>query len=339
MDGYTFLNIVKNEKPSIMRIILSGYSEQKTHLKAIAAGTAKAYFTKPWDNDALKREIDNLFTLYDAIRGQGLLDVINGIGRMPLLPESYREIIDLIEKDSTIEEIVAFITRDPSYAAKLLAIVNSSFFGVKISSVKQAIVYLGLDTVKNIMLSSEVFDVFSVPDAHKYYVNVIWEHSRLTNKIMHRAFFLAHTKRIPEEYASTGLLHDIGRLLMVRYLPLEFSRVAEALKEDPGQSLIEVESKIMGIPHTLLGGYLLDWWNLPGHIVEACLYHHTPLDPAVNNKGVLALCHIADILSWQLLDKNRNKAAIDPRAFDLAGITQEQCSDCLQEISREAETE
>jgi HD-like signal output (HDOD) protein len=337
MDGYSFLQIVREEYPSIVRIILSGYAEKKTLLKAIVDGTAKAYFTKPWDNDALKNEIAGLFTLYDTIRGQGLLDIINGIGRMPLLPESYRKIIDLIEKDSSIVEIEAFIARDPGYAAKLLAIVNSSFFGVKIGSVKQAIVYLGLDTVKNIVLSSEVFDIFSATDAHKSYVDIIWEHSKLTNKMLHRIYFMAHMKRIPEEYASVGLLHDVGRLLMVRYLPAEFSRVLEVLKEDPRQSLVEVELKIIGIPHTHLGGYLLDWWNLPGYLIEACLYHHTPLDPAVNNKMILALCHIADILSWQLIDRNRTVEAIDPGVFDVAGITREQCAACLRELSQDSE--
>lgn len=335
MDGYSFLKTVREECPSIVRIILSGYAEKKTLLKAIVDGTAKAYFTKPWDNDALKNEIAGLFTLYDTIRGQGLLDIINGIGRMPLLPESYQKIIDLIEKDSSIDEIEAFIARDPGYTAKLLAVVNSSFFGVKIGSIKQAIVYLGLDTVKNIVLSSEVFDIFSSVDAHKSYVNIIWEHSKLTNKIFHKIYFTAHMKKIPEEYASVGLLHDVGRLLMVRYLPAEFSRVVEGLKEDPRQSLVDVELKILGIPHTHLGGYLLDWWNLPGYLVEACLYHHTPLDPAVKNNRILALCHIADILSWQLIDKNRNVEAINPGVFDIAGITQEQCAAGLQELSQE----
>jgi HD-like signal output (HDOD) protein/ActR/RegA family two-component response regulator len=339
MDGYSFLKIVREEKPLIIRIILSGYAEKQTLLKAIVDGTAKAYIPKPWNNDALKNEIAKLFAVYDTIRQKGLLDIISKIGRMPLLPESYYKIISLIEQDSNIDVIAEFIARDPSYAVKLLTIVNSSFFGVKIGSVKQAIVYLGLDTVKNIVLSSEVFELFMATDPHKEQVDIIWEHSKLTSKIFHRIYFLAHMKRVPEEYASAGLLHDLGRLLMLRYLPSEYFRVLETVKEDPQQSLLEAESKILGIVHTHLGGYLLDWWNLPSYLIETCLYHHTPLDPAVNTKEIIALCHIADILSWQLLDKNRGLAVIDLRVFDIAGITQEQCTACLKELSQEAGTE
>jgi HD-like signal output (HDOD) protein/ActR/RegA family two-component response regulator len=333
MDGYSFLKIVREENPSIVRIILSGYAEKQTILKAIADGTAKAYLNKPWNNDKLKNEIAQFFAMYDTLRRQGLLDIINGIGKMPVLPQSYNSIITLIEEDANMDAIAAFIARDPGYAAKMLTIVNSSFYGVTIGSVKQAVVYLGLDTVKNIVLSSEVFEIFRTVGVHKEHVDALWEHSKLTSKLFHRLYFGGHMKRIPEEYASAGLLHDIGRLFMLRYLPSEFSRVLDALKKDPKRPLPEVESEVLGIAHTHLGGYLLDWWNLPCYLVEACLYHHTPLDRAVNNKEIIALCHIADTLSWQLLDNSRSIDTIDPKVFEIAGITQEQGAACLQELS------
>lgn len=339
-DGYSFLKTVRQEKPLIVRIILSGYAEKQTILKAIADGTAKAYLTKPWDNDKLKNEIAQFFVMYETLRTQGLLDFINGIGKMPVLPQSYNSIIKLIDEDANMDTIAAFIARDQGFVAKMLTIVNSSFYGVNIGSVKQAVVYMGLDTVKNIVLSSEVFEVFRSADMHNNnnHVDVLWEHSKLTNKIFHKLYFMAHMKRIPEEFASAGLLHDIGRLLMLRYLPSEFSRVLDALKKDPKRQMPEVETEVMGIAHTHLGGYLLDWWNLPSYLVEACLYHHTPLDPAVkNNKEIIALCHIADVLSWQQLDNSRSIDIIDPTVFEIAGITQEKCIACLQEISQKTE--
>jgi HD-like signal output (HDOD) protein/ActR/RegA family two-component response regulator len=333
MDGYSFLKAVKEKNPSIVRIILSGYAEKQTVLKAIVDGTAKAYLTKPWNNDNLRTEIAHFFEISDTLSKRGLSELINRIGKMPVLPESYQNVIKLIEEDTEIDKIATFIAQEPGYAVKLLAIANSSFYGVKVGSVKQAIIYLGLDTVKNIILSSEIFEVFRSAGIYKEHLDAVWEHSKLTSKILHMLYFQVHMKRMPEDYSSAGLLHDIGRLLILRYLPSEFSRILNVLKENPKRSLIEAESEVMGAGHTHLGGYLLEWWNLPNCLVETCLYHHTPQNQAVNNKEIMALCHMADILSRRLLDKDIYAEEIDPEVFKIAGITEEQSAAAIREIS------
>lgn len=332
INGYEFLTLVRKKYPSAIRVILSGYAEKRSIFKAVADGTAKAYMTKPWDNRKLLDQTAYLFTMYDQLNRKGIMDAINQIGSMPVLPSIYNKLLELIQKDSDIEDIAAFIAQDPGLVARILNIVNSSFYGVRIGSIKQAVIYIGLDSLKNIILSSEVFRSFKEKVLSNTFIDLIWNHSNVTNKILHDLYFRIHSKKIPEEFASVGLLHDIGRLLMLRYFPTHLERINQLWQGNQEKTLIEIEQEILGATHTRLGAYLLNWWNLPSYLVEGCLFHHEPLEDDIHDREIIALLHIADIYSWKKLNRSQKIQEIDPAVFLRANIDSEEFKEEIEAL-------
>ncbi len=320
LDGYGLLQLVATVQPSAIRVILSGYADKKTILRAIADGTAKAYLTKPWDNDKLRNDLQKLFSVYDTIRKDVHLEIVGRINKLPVLPQIYHELIRLIQEDADIDRIVSHLEQDAGYVAKLLAIVNSCLYGVSIGSIRQAVVYLGLDTVKNMVLSSDVFDVFRSSAPYKEEIDNIWRHSSLMSVLLHRIYQAVNGKKIPEEYATTGPLHDIGMLLMLQYFPVEYSIVKEQSLKEPDKPIAEIEQSILGISHTVMGGYLLDFWNLPYYLVEGCLYHHDPFSSNVHEKQIMAITNLADTVSWNTINNREPLTNISSELLELAGI-------------------
>jgi HD-like signal output (HDOD) protein len=231
-----------------------------------------------------------------------------------------------------VSKIVSYIEKDPGYVAKMLGIVNSCLYGVSIGSVKQAVVYLGLDTVKNIILSSEIFDVFRATSINRDEIESIWRHSSLMSILFHKIYQKATGKQIPEEYATTGPLHDIGMLLMLQYFPVEYKMIQEKSKKEPNRVITEIEQEVIGVPHTVMGGYLLDFWNLPYYLVEGCLYHHAPLSPTVHEKQIMAITSIADTISWNSVRHKDYSSGIDPILFEIAGISADALFEDLKDM-------
>ncbi len=302
MSGFELLSYVKQTYPHIIRIILSGDSDRNTIIKAVANGTARSYLTKPISNDMLKSHLDRLFMMYDSIHTNTVAAIIDGLETIPVIPVMYQDLCTLINQNKSMEEIAQFISNDPEYAVKILHIANSSMYGIKIGAITQALVYLGLETIKNLIFGTELFRSFAAIGPNQQDVEQLWEHSRIANRIFHGLYRNIHNAAVPDEYACCGLLHDTGTLLVIRNFPDKYKEIQKRIKS--GQCSIEqAETRILGVTHMAMGAYLLDWWNLPQSIIETCMYHHEPLNPSVSNMEILCLVHIADYYSWKIVGR------------------------------------
>lgn len=333
MDGYELLSIVRKRWPGVIRGILSGYAEKETVLKAIVNDTAKCYVTKPWDNTALKAQVSHMLAMRNSLRTIGMLETITRIDHLPALPVLYRRVIELIEKEANIGEIARLIEREPGWVAQILKVVNSSFYGMSLTSVRQALTFLGMITVKNIILSSELFESVNGQGAGDWHVDVIWQHSNLCNRLVHGLYETAHRRKIPDEYSLVGILHDVGKLLILKYFSDRMSEIVLEQKTNPGWMRFQIEQKVLGASHAELGAYLLDWWNLPQPLIETCLYHHDPLNEKVLHKDLLALVHIADHLSWKAMRKE-SYVEIPFEVHEAAGISRMDALDAFEKLDK-----
>ncbi|MBN2233273.1 MAG: HDOD domain-containing protein [Deltaproteobacteria bacterium] len=323
MDGYRFLNLVKQRYPDVIRLILSGYTCEDTAYKAIIDGTAKMYIPKPWDNTRLKELLARLLEIEDVLRDHRLLELINGISELPILPDIYRRIMELIETDAAFDDIIAVVERDPGIAAKVLQVANSSYFRVATASLKRAAVYIGLMNLKDIVLSSSVFTALTCPEAGNYSPKSIWEHSVCCNGLLHELHERVHERKIDETRATAGLLHDIGMLLLLQQFPAEYGRILVRCDREGGRGLVAMEREVFGVDHAQLGAWLLNWWNMPLPIIAATLYHHHP--PAGGNPddaAFLTLVHIADLLAMSAFARSW-PGDPDPEIIARAGISGE----------------
>lgn len=298
MDGYELLSRIKANYPNVIRTILSGYAEESSVFKAILHSIAKFYILKPWSNDKLLEYIGQIFDTEDILKSNDLLLLINNIEKLPTIETSYQRILNMIERDEDTGYIASEIEKDFAVSTKLLQIANSAFYGVCTGSVKNATVYLGLQNLKSLIYSISIINSCAACNIQdRTNMNLLWEHSLLTNKILHYTYEIYLGKKIPEAACSAGLLHNVGSLILVQNYDNQYLEIMKKAKSE-SLSLLELERESFRVTHQEAGGYLASWWGLPFPIVEAALFHHRPLDSSVINKELVACVHIAQHYAW-----------------------------------------
>lgn len=330
---YKYLEKIKFKYPKTIRMITIPEENKKESivLQSISEGIIKSYITEPWDSKLLIKEIDSLFNLHESLNQKAIHDLINQIDQLPVLPSLYQKVMSLIQNYRSIQEIADVIENEPSYVSKILKIVNSACYGGKISTIKQALLYLGTDTIKNVILTADVFEYFRHTKVRSYDLDLLWDHFNICNRIMQRLYHRAHSRNIVDKFALTGLLHDVGKLLILKYFPDQFNKIWQEKNKNPDACIIDIEKEILCVSHAELGAYLLDWWKLPKCFVEVCLHHHDPLHEKIINKELVSLIHISDIYSWKKLKKFTSVKVI-PETFQRCQLTPKEVKEVVDEV-------
>ncbi len=291
MDGVTLLENVRRIRPRAARLILSGECNEQTSLRA--AKVAHRFLSKPCDPAHLSAAIEDAVTLQRRIQDPSIREVLGGLDRLPPAPTVYVELCERAGADDvSVDELASIIERDPSLAAKVLQLVNSSYFGLarSVGSIKTAVHYLGADTVRDLAVVAQVFDggrrVRCAIDA-----NELATHATCTAAIA-RALDLPG--KHADHAATAALLHDVGLLALATAAPkaLDDPRLAA---RGPGAACIEAERQAWGTDHAAIGAFLLGLWGLPAPIVQAVAMHHRPSEAAMTPTTVAV--HVADALA------------------------------------------
>jgi putative nucleotidyltransferase with HDIG domain len=227
--------------------------------------------------------------------------IISRIDDLPTLPRTVLKITELVnDPKSSARDLARVITDDQVLTARLLKLVNSSFYGFpqRISTVTGAIVLLGFDAIRSLLLTTSVFDLFANRKTKKKNIQEkYWDHSlgcAVGAKVIGN--YLRHDKI--EELFVSGLLHDIGKIVEMMFLPHEFAEVVDMVNRD-NILMITAEEKVLGFNHTEVGRLLAEKWNLPAKLVQVIAHHHEPII-AGGFMTEAAIVHLADILSRAL---------------------------------------
>lgn len=227
--------------------------------------------------------------------------VLSSINDLSTLPSVADNLTQLIENPKTSAVTVSdSIRMDPALTSKVLKLVNSAFYGFprKINTLSQAVVILGFNNIKNIILTASIFNIFSSSKTSKLFnIEKFWEHSMgcgVISKIMTKTLGI----KKHEEAFIGGLLHDIGKLLLCQCLMEEFGEIVEMVKEKD-ILFIDAEREVLGLDHCFIGKKLGEHWNLPAVLEEVIEFHHDPKS-ATDNTRLASIVHLADILSRAL---------------------------------------
>lgn len=297
MNGLEFLELVRQRFPHIIRILLSGHVDRDVVLKSI--GIAHQYLAKPCDDAELKATINRAYMMRGFLPDETLKSLVTRISALPSLPRLYVEINrELNSKDPSIAKIAEIVSRDLSVSAKLLQLVNSSFFGMPqpVTQPQKAVGLLGLDLVQAVVLASGVFAAFKEVTQAGFSIDRLWNHAFRTGAL---AKAIAESENVPPpvpDYAHmAGLLHDVGCVLLAAHLPDAYV-AAMKMASDQNIPIYMAEKDILGISHAELGAYLLGLWGLSDHIILAAAYHHSPKAADCEGLTPLTFVHAANIL-------------------------------------------
>ncbi len=297
MDGIQLLSKVKAYFPDIMRVILSGTSDREAIFSSV--GLTHQFLTKPCEPNFLISTISNLLTVRETLKDDALKELVSKIDSLPSPPRLYQQLMaELSQGDISLARVGELVAKDSAMSAKILQLVNSSFFGLAthISSPELATSLLGLDTIKALVLQIHIFST-SKNVVDNFTLDNLWRHCLLTaefSKIIAKCEGLDKNK-IESAYIS-GLLHDVGKIIMMSKLPTEFSK-AESLSFKKQVPLFRTEGEVFGTTHATVGAYLLGLWGLPAEVVKITASHHTPDISKESAIGPLTAVHVADSLA------------------------------------------
>ncbi len=221
------------------------------------------------------------------------------VSDLPALPQVATKVVGLINDPSaTARELERVISRDQATTAKVLRIANSAFYGVRgeISTLSRAIVILGFNTLRSVVLTS-VSETLHSTKSSCFKEKILWEHS-LAVALAARTIAEQCKYAASEEAYVGGLLHDIGKVVMDSNLADEYQNVMERVYND-GQSFIDAENEVFGFDHTDVGALVVKRWNLAPALVEAVQYHHQPMGAEID-PTLCAIISLANSLCVRL---------------------------------------
>jgi len=201
----------------------------------------------------------------------------DAVEKMPAFPKSVQRILELSRDiNCPPKELVSVIEKDPVMTMKLLRTLNSAYYSFpkQINSINHSIVFLGLNTIKNMALSIAVIGALPQHNTAGYDIQRYLMHSLITAslaRLLCQKFNKDGTD--PGDCNLAGLLHDFGQIVFAQFLPEEFKK-ALSYSTDNNVPLYIAEQHIIGVDHSRVGAMLVERWQFPKNLSDAIRHHH-----------------------------------------------------------------
>jgi putative nucleotidyltransferase with HDIG domain len=199
------------------------------------------------------------------------------VERMPAFPQSVQKILDLTRDINCLpRDLVTVIEKDPVMTMKILRVINSAYYSMpsKITSVSQSVVYLGINTIKNLALSIAAVGMLPRFNTSGFDIQRYLLHSLTTATVARQLCSVYAKGQVdPGDGYIAGLLHDFGKAVFAQFMASEF-REALAKSQDEGIPLHQAELAVIGADHAVVGSMLATKWAFPPHLIECIRDHH-----------------------------------------------------------------
>lgn len=237
---------------------------------------------------------------------------------LPSLPHVLLKLLEVCHtEDSTFEDLAKIINKDTALSAKIMSVVSSPIYGKagKNNSFENNLVVLGMDSIKSIAISASIYHVFNQFSANaaldlKYF----WRHS-LTCATLAKLLAQRTAYGCPEEAYLSGMLHNVGQLVLCLNFPKEYASVVVAERDET--QLIALEEKHLGTTHSEVGAWLVNSWELQSFMSDAVLYHHDSLERVLDAHQLVKIIYVANAMSLDLMVESGEASAIAQRVFGL----------------------
>jgi putative nucleotidyltransferase with HDIG domain len=271
MDGAALLASIRDEDPSTIRMILSGFSERTAIVRALPV--AHQFFNKPCDLAELAAAIDRACELRALLSGDAMRAVAEQLGELPPAPVIYHELAaQLASAEICVTDIAVAIERDAELCKRVLQIAGSPVFGADrpARTIAEAAAQVGIEMVVGLALASYAFALAGDRPPPDLAIAGLQRHALQVARAARR---LAASPEVAADAFIAGLVHDIGKIVIATAFPDAHAAIVRRLA-DTELPPSEVERSVLGTSHGEIGAYLLGRWGLPLPVLDAVAHHN-----------------------------------------------------------------
>jgi putative nucleotidyltransferase with HDIG domain len=316
-EGVTLLTHVRDQHPTTIRMILSA-----TTRPGLATIVSHRLLSKPCNVDELSVLIKRSCALHERSGEVEAFRRTMATTALPSRPGVYMELNQVLtDPDWQPHQVSAVLERDVAMSAKVLQLANSALFGLTstVTSVRDAVMYLGVDTIRSLALTAEAFGKVAPHGSTEFSLDDFQAHAMLVARI---TASILPAGRAQQEAVTAALLHDIGKLVLISDGDRRWAQLNDQARER-NVPVHVVEAEADGVTHAHIGAHLLSLWGLPDGIVEAVAHHHDPSEvDGLAFDGVAAV-HIANGLANELVPPTEAEppaAGLDLELLDRLGL-------------------
>lgn len=255
------------------------------------------------------------------------------INQLPSLPHVLVDLLHACQNaDSSFQDLSAIIHRDTAIVARVIALANSPFYnrGVKINSVERALLVLGTDTIKTIVITAAVQQFFSnFSQTHAVFLKRFWKRS-LSCALLAKSLAILTSYPNPDEAYLGGLLHNIGELILNTNFDQRYGQLCAEYPHELER--ISQETQVFPMNHCAIGAWLMKEWGLSAFISDAIEFHHTSADMLADAHHLVKIVALSSLLST-------DQALLDPESFEIADQLFELNASLVSEITRKIQSE
>jgi HD-like signal output (HDOD) protein len=308
-----------------VRIVLSGHSDVEQIHRSIR--NAHQYLSKPCSSDVLRRVITRACALRDVLDDQGLRRTLSRMTTLPSPPAVYRDLLQELEvPDASLVRIAGVISGDIAMTTRVLRLVNSAWFALNrtIIDAHDAVLMLGTETIKTLVLSAHVFAELARESDTKLLAE-IGEHSLQVAQLARRIAFAEQVDVTVAGHAFTaGMMHEVG-LMVLAVNDIDGIEECLRLVADERLTMADAERRVWNATHAQVGAYLLGLWGMPTAILEAVAFCGAPTADGCVGLGrggftPLTAIHVADALVHERLDLRVPSQPVDRSYLSRIGL-------------------
>jgi HD-like signal output (HDOD) protein/ActR/RegA family two-component response regulator len=285
MTGVELLNRIAAEYPEAVRLILSGHTDREVIMQS--AIVAHQFLAKPCDADTLVNTLRRSKNVRELLSSPSIRDIVGRTMELPCLSSTYNDLMRVLGTEgSTVKDVAQVVSRDLVLTARVMQLVNSSFFSKpqRMDNVADAISHLGLDVVRGLAAAVRAFDDFEGVLDEGPLID-LFHHSLAVGSVCRKiAIAEGLTVRDQEDALLSGMLHEIGKLVLAQANLMEYGDMMNS-GSPPDDSMPT---------HAEVGAYLLGLWGFQNHIVEAVAFHEKPMTGSIHVFSTTTILHVAN---------------------------------------------